>query len=99
MEVAEHRRGFRQPEDGHDFPDQPLFPDDAPVGEQGEATGRVQVVHSPARSIDPANLDLPVKNPNGGEEITHRSPEESIDEIAALDAESAEVLANAKALL
>jgi type I restriction-modification system DNA methylase subunit len=32
--------------------------------------------------------DLSVKNPNGGEEITHRSPEEIMDEIAALDAES-----------
>jgi type I restriction enzyme M protein len=27
-----------------------------------------------------------VKNPNGGEEIKHRSPQEIIDEIAALDA-------------
>ena len=37
-------------------------------------------------------FDLSVKNPNGGEEVTHRSPEEIMDEIAALDAESAEVL-------
>ena len=34
-----------------------------------------------------------MKNPNGGEEVIHRSPEEIMDEIAALDAESAEVLA------
>ncbi len=40
-----------------------------------------------------------MKNPNGGEEVTHRSPQEIMDEIAALDAESAEVLANIKALL
>jgi len=33
-----------------------------------------------------------VENPNGGEAVVHRSPEEIIDEIAALDAESAEVL-------
>ena len=52
-----------------------------------------------AKSIDPATFDLSVKNPNGGEEVTHRSPEEIMDEIAALDAESAEVLANIKALL
>jgi type I restriction enzyme M protein len=52
-----------------------------------------------AKSIDPATFDLSVKNPNGGEEITHRSPEEIMDEIAALDAESAEVLGNIKALL
>jgi type I restriction enzyme M protein len=50
-------------------------------------------------TIDKATFDLSVKNPNGGEEITHRSPEEIIDEIVALDAESAEVLGNIKALL
>jgi type I restriction enzyme M protein len=49
--------------------------------------------------IDGQTFDLSVKNPNGGEEITHRSPQEIMDEIAALDAESAEVLANIKALL
>jgi type I restriction enzyme M protein len=40
----------------------------------------------------PATFDLSVKNPNGGEEVAHRSPQEIMDEIAALDAESAEVL-------
>ncbi len=45
-----------------------------------------------ANSIDPATFDLSVKNPNGGEAVAHRSPEEILDEIAALDAESAEVL-------
>ena len=40
--------------------------------------------------------DLSVKNPNGGEAITHRSPQDIMDEIAALDAESAEVLGNIK---
>ena len=49
--------------------------------------------------IDPKTFDLSVKNPNGGEEITHRSPQEIMDEIAALDAESAEVLGNIKQLL
>jgi type I restriction enzyme M protein len=52
-----------------------------------------------AKSIDPSTFDLSVKNPNGGEEVKHRSPEEIMDEIAALDAESAEVLASIKALL
>ena len=47
-----------------------------------------------AKSIDQTTFDLSVKNPNGGEEVTHRSPEEIMDEIAALDAESAEVLGN-----
>jgi len=49
--------------------------------------------------IDTGTYDLSVKNPNGGEVITHRTPQEIMDEIAALDAESAEVLANIRALL
>jgi type I restriction enzyme M protein len=49
--------------------------------------------------IDPATFDLSVKNPNGGDEVVHRSPQDIMDEIAALDAESAEVLARIKALL
>ena len=52
-----------------------------------------------AKTIDPRTFDLSVKNPNGGEAIAHRSPEDIMDEIGALDAESAEVLANIKALL
>jgi type I restriction enzyme M protein len=43
--------------------------------------------------------DLSVKNPNGGEEVIHRSPQAIMDEIAALDAESASVLANIRRLL
>ena len=50
-------------------------------------------------AIDPQTFDLSVKNPNGGEEIVYRSPQEIMDEIAALDAESAKVLGNIKALL
>ena len=50
-------------------------------------------------SIDAATWDLSVKNPNGGEAVIHRSPQAIIDEIAALDAESAEVLAKIRALL
>ena len=51
------------------------------------------------KSIDQTTFDLSVKNPNGGEEIAYRSPQVIMDEIAALDAESAEVLGNIKALL
>jgi type I restriction enzyme M protein len=50
-------------------------------------------------AIDAATFDLSVKNPNGGEVVAHRSPQAIIEEIAALDAESAEVLGNIKALL
>ena len=55
-------------------------------------------------SVDVAEIvaathDLSVKNPNGGAEIIHRSPQEIMDEIAALDAESAEVLGKIRGLL
>ena len=52
-----------------------------------------------AATIDPTTFDLSVKNPNGGEEVTHRSPEAIMDEIASLDSESAEVLATIRGLL
>jgi type I restriction enzyme M protein len=40
-----------------------------------------------------------VKNPNGGEAVVHRTPQDIMDEIEALDAESAEVLGNIRKLL
>lgn len=52
-----------------------------------------------AIGLDAASFDLSVKNPNGGEEVTHRDPQDILDEIAALDAESAEVLATIRTLL
>ena len=52
-----------------------------------------------AASIDQSTFDLSVKNPNGNEEVAHRSPQDIMEEIATLDAESAEVLAGIKALL
>ncbi len=52
-----------------------------------------------AKDIDAATFDLSVRNPNGGEEVVHRSPQEIMDEIAALDGESAEVLAEIRGLL
>jgi len=52
-----------------------------------------------AASIDPATFDLSVKNPDGGVAVVHRSPQDIMDKIAALDAESAEVLGNIRALL
>ena len=50
-------------------------------------------------AIDSATFDLSVKNPNGGEEVLHRSPQAIMQEITALDAASADVLAKIKALL
>ena len=52
-----------------------------------------------AKTIDPATYDLSVKNPNSGVEVTHRTPQAIMEEIAALDAESVEVLENIKGLL
>jgi type I restriction enzyme M protein len=43
--------------------------------------------------IDRVTFDLSVKNPNKAEESALREPQEILDEIAALDAESAEILA------
>ena len=51
------------------------------------------------KDIDKKTFDLSVKNPDGGEEITHRSPKQIMEEISALDAESAKVLGTIKALL
>ena len=52
-----------------------------------------------AAGIDQTTFDLSVKNPNGNEAIAHRSPQDIMTEIAALDAESAEVLCGIRALL
>ncbi len=46
-----------------------------------------------------ATFDLSVKNPNGNEAVAHRSPQAIMDEIAALDTESAAVLASIRELL
>ena len=51
------------------------------------------------RNIDRETFDLSVRDPNGDEEAMHRSPQEIMDEIAALDAESSEVLRNLRRLL
>jgi type I restriction enzyme M protein len=49
--------------------------------------------------IDTATYDLSVKNPNGNDEVVLRTPQDILDEIAALDAESGEVLATIRGLL
>jgi len=52
-----------------------------------------------AKTINQTTFDLSVKNPNGGEVVAHRSPKEILDQIAALDVESAEALETIKGLL
>jgi type I restriction enzyme M protein len=49
--------------------------------------------------VDRETYDLSVKNPNGGEQTALRTPQEILDEIAALDAESAELLEQIRGLL
>ena len=48
---------------------------------------------------DQTTWDLSVKNPNGGEEVVHRSPEEIIKDISRGDAEAAGILEGIKGLL
>ena len=50
-------------------------------------------------TINQETFDLAVRNPNAPEEVPLKTPEEILKEIAALDAESAEVLKGIKALL
>ncbi len=52
-----------------------------------------------AKSVDQSTFDLSVKNPNGSDVVAHRTPELIMAEIAALDAQSAEVLKNIRGLL
>ena len=49
--------------------------------------------------IDPESFDLSVKNPNKAEEAPLRAPLQIMNEIAALDAESAEILAGIGGML
>jgi type I restriction enzyme M protein len=52
-----------------------------------------------AKTIDQTNFDLSVRNPHDGKQTVHRSPQAIIDEIAALDAESAKVLRKVRSIL
>jgi len=51
------------------------------------------------QEIDQASFDLSVKNPNKEEEAALRDPQEILDEIAALDVESAEILAGIREMV
>jgi type I restriction enzyme M protein len=50
-------------------------------------------------AVNASTFDLSVKNPTGGEVVAHRSPQDIMDEITALDAEAAEVLTTIRELL
>ncbi|HBY20145.1 MAG TPA: type I restriction endonuclease subunit M, partial [Clostridiales bacterium] len=49
--------------------------------------------------VDTTTFDLSVKNPNKKEEVELREPQEILDEIAVLDAESAEILSVIRGML
>ena len=51
------------------------------------------------QEIDQVSFDLSVKNPNKEEEAPLRDPQEILDEIKALDAESAEILAGIRGMV
>lgn len=53
----------------------------------------------PADRIDATSYDLSVKNPKGAPEVKLRTPQEILDEIAALDVESAAALATIRELV
>jgi type I restriction enzyme M protein len=52
-----------------------------------------------ASKINQKTWDLSVKNPNGNDEVIHRSPGEIISEIEALDSENQAILQRIKDLL
>ena len=52
-----------------------------------------------AADLDQASFDMSVKNPNKNDEVVYREPEDIIDEMIALDAESADILQSIRGLL
>lgn len=52
-----------------------------------------------AKTIDAGNCDLSVRNPNRAEEAAIRSPQDILDEMTALDEESAKILAGLRVLV
>lgn len=52
-----------------------------------------------ASSIDQVSYDLSVKNPDCGEEVVYRDPQQIMNEISVLDAQSAEILISIRAML
>jgi len=50
-------------------------------------------------TVNLSTFDLSVKNPNSGDVVMHRSPQDIMEEIEALDVESAAVLATIRRLL
>lgn len=52
-----------------------------------------------ASDLDLATLDMSVKNPNRNDEVTYREPEDIIEEMMALDAESGDILQQIRGML
>ncbi len=69
------------------------------IGRQKSFADSAQSWSVDVSGIDSTTYDLSVKNPNGGDEVALRTPQDILDEIAALDVESAEVLATIRGLV
>lgn len=52
-----------------------------------------------ATDLDQTSFDMSVKNPNKNDEVVYREPEDIIEEMIALDAESADILQSIKGML
>lgn len=52
-----------------------------------------------ASDVDATTFDMSVKNPNRKDEVTYRDPADIIDEMMALDAESADILQQIRGML
>ena len=50
-------------------------------------------------TVNASTLDLSVKNPTGGKVVEHRTPQDIMDEIAALDLAAADLLATIRSLV
>lgn len=66
---------------------------------EGPVTSKSWNVDIQSPNFDRSLSIVEAKNPNGGGEVTHRSPQEIMAEISRGDAESAEILKKIKALL
>jgi type I restriction enzyme M protein len=49
--------------------------------------------------LDPETFEMPVRNPNRDDEVAHRDPVDIIDEMVAMDAESADILQRIRGML
>jgi type I restriction enzyme M protein len=69
------------------------------IEQQGTFADSTQSWSVESSAINATTYDLSLKNPNGGDEVAMRTPKVILNEIAALDAEGAEMLLAVRGLL